>query len=112
MSEFVTFTIDIEVFTCHYTCRSCTTQNYGACLTCATNYFLQITLCQTYCPDGKFANDNTSTCDYCPLECTHCTGPSSTTDCQKCTTGYFKYNEGCVLPCPEYFYGDVPSGTC
>lgn len=55
--------------------------------------------CYDACPSSTYKDNATSTCLVCNTTCTFCYGPLST-NCTKCTTGYFLANTSCVTSCP------------
>ena len=58
---------------------------------------------QDGCPDGRFPNAATMTCDLCNNKCKTC---SSFSVCTSCPTGVFLENNDCIAKCPAGKYGE------
>lgn len=64
--------------------------------------------CITLCPDGYYANVNSS-CQRCSYVCRTCSGAAS--NCTTCASG-FLLNNSCLGVCPEGLYAEVSTLEC
>ncbi|KAL4464823.1 hypothetical protein ABPG74_011384 [Tetrahymena malaccensis] len=106
--------------------KSCSTCNGGTnlnCISCSLPSVLYNNQCIQNCPNplykdedlkqcvmdcsakypNKYADTTSSICKYCHKYCNKCTGPSNT-QCQKCKSSYFKYNNSCIEQCQQGTY--------
>lgn len=104
---------------CASGCATCTAGTLNDCTSCSTSagisYYLALstTTCATTCPAGQFPDvtGGTHRCLACSASCTKCQGLS--TNCTFCRppsgSNRFLLNGMCLLTCPQYFYGLVPT---
>ena len=106
------------------TCLTCSGSNSNQCQSCGSLQYLDSTTgkCVNTCPIGYYADPPTNTC----IHCYQAPSPSSTyqscytcvagtsTDCTACLSGTFLYQEDqtCLNPCPNGWYGYLPTKTC
>ena len=81
---------------------------------CIYPYFadLQTFLCTTTCQEGYYGNLTTKVCEICQVQCTTCSGYLV---CDSCITGFYLYENTCVISCPSYptvYYAHIQSGVC
>ena len=100
---------------CHSSCKTCTGANYTQCISCNTGNYLQpnSTSCMSSCPQGKFRNNQTLTCDSCDIACSACTG-STNNMCISCQGGFYLQPDlmTCLTTCPDGYYKNSSSLIC
>jgi hypothetical protein len=65
--------------------------------------------CISVCPLSYYPQSSTGSCQKCINNCVVCTSPSN---CQKCDTSYYLYNNQCLNACPfaTYTIGNSSAG--
>ena len=67
-------------------------------------------LCSLDCPKrGYYYGLNTTLCERCPPECSHCENPNA---CLECAPGLVLYEGKCILHCPEGFHAEKNTNFC
>jgi hypothetical protein len=104
---FLTVTQPYTCLKCHFTCKTCSSHQADACLTCLDGLYKADGACVAFCPVGTSQSGND-----CVLN-TPCTAPCATCSkspdfCLSCINGYkFSIVTGsCDLQCPIGFYWD------
>lgn len=67
--------------------------------------------CRYVCSPGKFANNQTLTCDDCNNKCAFCFG-STVDNCTKCATSYVLSNFTCTSSCPSGYTNNANYDVC
>lgn len=88
-------------------CKVCQVNNPGVCDECLAPKFLLAGACVNDCPEGKYKNTVTNTCDSCDPTCQACV---SLPDCTKCPEGYVLHEGKCINECPDKYV--KVDGTC
>ncbi len=70
-------------------------------------------VCVNMCPDSKFVNTTTNTCDACDSTCATCYSPNGpATRCLSCPNNFYLNGEICVSVCPNGKYANSQSNQC
>lgn len=105
------YLVDSTCYECADPCNKCTAP--ASCLTCMVDsttgaqwlFRAYNSFCYSACPSGTYQNG--LSCEECNIACSSCSGASTT--CTACPTGYFLYNNQCLLSCIAYT--TIESGT-
>ncbi len=90
-------------------CRKCLSPTH--CTLCAKDFVLLSNFtCGVGCPNGTYADEQTSKCTACPTKCLTC---SSATICTSCVSGaYFGLDKMCYFGCPLRSFPDDNTKLC
>lgn len=66
---------------CYFACATCWDSDYNTCKTCKPGWFLLNAECVEICPDGYYHNTVNRTCEFCPAQCSRCTGSDHKLNC-------------------------------
>jgi hypothetical protein len=99
---------------CHRSCASCLNSNYGSCLTCNETYFYYpLEDMPSFCRekdeainDGYLYDNDNKVLKKCYYRCKSCyeVGVDGDNKCSSCRDSYFKYEDECLIGCPEELY--------
>ena len=116
--------VQITLFPCHSTCKTCVGPANTDCTSCSGTLFLNPVLntCTTTCPTTYYKDNTTNLCTRCYQHitgtsqlqsCKTCDGPNSN-NCLTCNTGvyYDPVNKQCVYSCPAQTWADSSTYTC
>ena len=114
--------LPLKCIACNPSCLTCT-GTISNCLSCASPTFLQTNTCLSICPDYRYGNVNTSTCQSCSTGCRQCNSGLST-ECTACGVAfdfienynvtYYLSAGKCLTACPsgEFIDGSNLCGNC
>eukprot|EP00347_Sterkiella_histriomuscorum_P006920 403350927 len=93
---------------CHYSCFNCT-KNVTQCTSCKSGYIPgPNNTCLDQCGEGMVVQNGT--CAVCSPECKSCT--KSPDFCTSCSYGFIKYQDKCMISCPNGMIFDKNLTTC
>ncbi|KAM4678591.1 uncharacterized protein O3C94_010455 [Discoglossus pictus] len=109
------FALNTQCVDCHPSCEECNGYESYECTECGidpdgTERFLYRSRCKVHCPRGFYPEQDTYTCELCPLNCDLCTNANI---CQKCKGNYKLQNGACyAMQCLQGQVEDPDTGEC
>jgi len=90
-------------------CIKCNIEDLSECIICKGNTILHEGKCISKCPPESFYNEETKTCEKCPVNCKVCDEDK----CEECKGSFYLNEQGqCVTKCEEGFYEDPVTKKC
>lgn len=93
---------------CLAECKTCS--NESSCTKCRQGLVLHNMKCITSCPEGLYAEKETSTCMKCDSRCKDCSESPST--CVSCNAPQILFNDQCINQCPTGMFLSKAFSRC